>query len=247
MSTTADRLKALAQQNQSQGFLGDAYATIKNNLATMVSGDPRIKAQIAEQSMDQANRLKSVAARADIPAENQIETPGIAFGTGFTDTIPFAVGLGFAAQAIPQARAASGAGRVISGLQNMLSQYGRVFKQNPIMMTTGEAFAGGTGGFTGFELEKRYPDLPAARFIGEVAGGFGTDLLPRSVKMLPSYKIYNFIKDKVSPAKVKVQARAAELLSIGDREGALKALQEPRDFSPDAKFTASFKTDDPTY
>jgi hypothetical protein len=247
MSTTAERLNALIKENPSQGFVGDAYATIKNNLATMISGDPRIKAQIAEQSMSTAERLNSVAARANIPAENQIETPGIAFGTGFTDTIPFAVGLGFVSQAIPQARAASGAGRVVSGLQNMLSQYGRVFKQNPVMMTTGEAFAGGTGGFTGFELERRYPDLPGARFIGEVAGGFGADLAPRAIKMLPSYKIYNAAKEKFSPAKDKVQARAAELLSIGDREGALKALQEARDFSPNAQFTASFKTDDPTY
>lgn len=29
MSTTAERLKALTQENQSQGFVGDAYATIK--------------------------------------------------------------------------------------------------------------------------------------------------------------------------------------------------------------------------
>ena len=247
MSTTSEKLKQLAQESSSDGFVEDAYSTIKYNLASMISGDPRIKAQIAEQSMDTASMLRSVASRSDIPAESQIETPGIAFGTGFTETIPFAVGLGLVAQAIPQARAASGAGRVVSGLQNMLNQYGRVFRQKPIMMTTGEAFAGGTGGLTGFELEKRFPDLPAARFIGEMAGGVSVDLVPKAIKMLPSVQIAQAAKSKFSRSEKDVQRRAAELLSIGNREEALRLLSQSRDFSPGAKFTSALKTEDPIY
>lgn len=247
MSTTAEKLKQLAQEASSDGFVQDAYSTIKYNLSSMISGDPRIKAQIAEQSMDTASMLRSVASRSDIPAENQIETPGIAFGEGVTDTIPFTIGIGTLAQFIPQARGASGAGKVVTSLQNMLSQYGRVFRQRPVSLATGEAIAGGIGGLTGYTLEREYPDLPAARFIGEMAGGISADLVPKAIKMLPAVQITQAAKKRLSRSEKDVQRRAAELLSIGNREEALKLLSQSRDFSPGAKFTSAIKTEDPIY
>lgn len=247
MSTKAERLRALAEKNKSEGFVGDAYATIKYNLSTMISGDPRIKAELAEQSMSKADRLRSVAARSDMPAESQIETPGIAFGEGVTDTIPFTVGIGTLAQFVPQARAASGAGRVVTGLQNMLNQYGRIFKQRPVSLMAGESIVGGGASLTGYSLEQRFPDLPAARFIGEMAGGISLDLAPKAIKMLPSVQIVQAAKRKFSTSEKDIQNRAAELLSIGNREEALRVLSQSRDFSPGAKFTSAIKSEDPIY
>jgi len=239
---TPQELKILARETESEGFFSDAYKTIQQGLASMVSGDPEIRRQIGPYADNSAENLKSLAELSEIPAE---ETVGTAFGTGFTETIPFAIGLGVLTQAIPPLRPLSGAGRIRTALQNSLSTYGQIFRQRPGTVVTGEAFAGGFGGASGYGLEKAFPDLPGARFIGEMAGGFGAELVPNAIKMMPTISIVRGAVDKLSPSTA--QRRASELLSIGDRQGALAAIQEAQDFSPGAQFTSGTLSGDPIY
>lgn len=239
---TPEELRRLARETESEGFFPDAYKTISQNLGRMVSGDPEIRRQLGPYSDTSPQGLKELAASVDIPAE---ETPGTAFGTGFSETIPFAVGLGVLSQVVPQARAASGAGRVVTTLQNLISSYGRTFRERPVSLITGEAFAGGVGGLGGFTLERAFPDLPGARFIGEIGGGLTADLVPSIIKMAPTISIIRSSIDRLAPGAA--QRRASELLSIGDRQAALSAIREAQDYSPGAAFTSGVLSGDPTY
>lgn len=239
---TPEELKRLARESDSEGFFSDAYRTIQRNLGSMVSGDPEILRQLSPNEETSPQGLKELAAITDIPAE---ETIGTAFGQGFSETIPFAVGLGIVAQGIPQTRAMSGAGRVYSALQNFLSTYGQIFRQSPGRVIGFESFAGGVGGSAGFALERQFPDLPAARLIGELGGGLAAEAVPNVIRMLPAVKVLKAAKDKFSPGAA--QRRASELLSIGDREAALRAIQQQQDFSPGAQFTSGILSGDQTY
>lgn len=240
-------LKEIASQSDapSTGFLPDALSTIRRGVASMVSGDVEIRRQMQLDQLSPSERLRYLASTAEISAETPIETTGTAFGTGFVNTVPFAVGIGVLAQAVPQARAASGAGRIITGLQNAISNYGRVFRSRPGATISGESFIGGVAGASGFTLERAYPNLPGARIIGELGGGLGAGYVPHALKHIPSLQIFNSLKNRVAPSAAR--QRAADILASGDRQNALRALQEAEELSPGAEISTFTRTESPVY
>jgi hypothetical protein len=236
MATTAKELKDRVSKKSpgfasdvKTGFMGTFPSIFQENTENLSAGE-KLKRNISST-----------------PAEKPVETTGIAFGRGAAETIPFAVGLGVAAQFIPAGRAASGAGRVVSGFQNLLNSYGKIFRANPTTTIAGETIAGGFGGATGFNLEKAYPDLPGARLIGELAGGFGVDLAPRVLGMVPSIKVVGELKNWATrQLPSKVRERSAGILAVGDRQRALQSLDQ-LDVSPGSELTTFTKTKDPTF
>lgn len=240
-------LKELASESNapSTGFLPDALSTISRGVSNMVSGDVEIRRQMQLDQLSPGERLKYIASTAEISAETPIETTGTAFGTGFVNTIPFAVGIGVLSQAVPQARAASGAGRIVTGLQNAISNYGRAFRSSPGTTIAGESFTGGVAGASGFTLERAFPDLPGARLIGELGGGLSAGYVPQALKLAPSLKIFSSLKQRMAPSAAR--QRASDILAAGDRQGALRALREAEELSPGAAISTFTRTESPVY
>jgi len=225
---------------EKQGFLSDFGTGVTQLARSALSGDETIRRQALIDSdslsdFEKAKQLANLGTRTEVP-----DTIGGAAGTGTSEATAMAVVGGLIARRVP---IINGAGRVRSAVQNTISEYGQLFRANPITTTASEGFLGGASAGGGFTLKEAYPDLPAAQFIGEVVTGVsaGTAVPFIFNKLTPTGLIINKGKDFFSPEGATSRA-ATRMQSLADPELALKTLRSSTDLSPNAAFTTAQRT-----
>lgn len=221
-----------------KGIMADISASIGDILSSAVSGDVGLRKQAIRDNTElpPAMRIKMLADIEDVPAERTI---GTSIGTGAGESALFGAGLGVLAMRVP---AFNGAGRLRGALQNAVNTYGQMFKTNPLKTTTAEGFYGGVAGAGGFTLEKAFPDLPAAQFLGELAGGGIASTLPKyALKLTPTAIVTKTVSDFMSPEGATSRA-ARRMQALADPEEALRMLRSGEELSPKANLSVAQRT-----
>lgn len=148
----------------------------------------------------------------------------------------FAVPAGGAAANVPRA-VGTGGGllmRTGRGIQNLVAESGRAFRQRPGRFVAEEGAVGGVAGVGGLAAERTFPDSDAARFTGELLSGASFQLAPSRLLLRGAGKLKRTIQAPRTEigARRRAARRASEAPTPGERARGLENLETPTTRDP---------------
>jgi hypothetical protein len=224
---SGSRLKPLAGRRPS--VIGDYFSGLKQpiqQLGSAFSGDPEMRG--LPPTPDTPDSLAGAMGKSTME--------GVLLGTP----------MGAVATTVP--RAAAGASRLRSVVQNIVSDIGQTFSRAPGRFALVEGALGGTSGAGGYIAQERFPDSDAAKFIGEVAGGMGPPLLISGTKAVgrgirtaadytpitgPFLRTWDQVKRSMDSATAGARATERFQRAAPDPESVISSMGE--DLLPDAR------------
>tara|TARA_R110000796_G_scaffold29536_3_gene79726 strand:+ start:3473 stop:6064 length:2592 start_codon:yes stop_codon:yes gene_type:complete len=171
----------------------------------------------------------------DEPIQRRKVQESLGGRSGAVTAESLAVGLPIAGLATRVPRSLKPAGTSVRGFgQNVVSDIGTQFRTKPLRFAATEATLGALSGGGGFIAEELFPDTPAARFMGELVGGFtpagATAMLTALGRKLPiaawMTRQVQALTQRTSEGNFgsKLQDRVDR--ATPDRQGALDAMDE---------------------